>query len=53
MSRCSTCMMAKTRSESAGLYAPLPVPTAFWVDVSLDFVVGLPKHKGVGILLWW
>ncbi|GJX86205.1 RNA-directed DNA polymerase [Tanacetum coccineum] len=40
--RCRVCKLAKTRSINAGLYQPLPVPVASWVDVSLDFVLGLP-----------
>ncbi|GKB11401.1 putative reverse transcriptase domain-containing protein [Tanacetum coccineum] len=39
--RCRVCKLAKTRSTNAGLYQPLPVPVAPWVDVSLDFVLGL------------
>ena len=50
--RCTTCMMAKTRSGSAGLYTPLLVPTAPWVDVSLDLWLDCLEHKGVNIPLW-
>ena len=38
-------MMAKTRSQNAGLYNPLLVPNVRWVDVSLNFVIGLPRTQ--------
>ncbi|KAG7567857.1 Reverse transcriptase domain [Arabidopsis thaliana x Arabidopsis arenosa] len=45
--RCIVCHKAKSRLHPHGLYLPLPIPNAPWVDVSMDFVLGLPKirHK--------
>ncbi|MFS7946886.1 putative nucleotidyltransferase, Ribonuclease H [Helianthus anomalus] len=43
--RCHTCHIAKKQHTNAGLYTPLPVPDGPWEDVSLDFVVGLPKTQ--------
>ena len=43
--RCVTCRQAKSRVLPHGLYTPLPVPSAPWVDISMDFVLGLPRSK--------
>jgi hypothetical protein len=43
--RCHTCHIAKTHHSNVGLYTPLPVPEGPWEDVSLDFVVGLPRTQ--------
>ncbi|XP_074555934.1 uncharacterized protein LOC141811777 [Curcuma longa] len=43
--KCITCRQAKSRSLPHGLYTPLPIPSEPWVDISMDFVVGLPRSK--------
>ncbi|GKE86445.1 RNA-directed DNA polymerase [Tanacetum coccineum] len=45
LERCRTCHIAKNHSSNAGLYTPLSVPVAPWEDVSLDFVLGLPRTQ--------
>ncbi|GKF36235.1 RNA-directed DNA polymerase, partial [Tanacetum coccineum] len=45
LERCRTYHIAKTHSSNAGLYTPLSVHVAPWEDVSLDFVLGLPRTQ--------
>jgi hypothetical protein len=43
VSRCTTCHKAKSRLNPHGLYMPLPVRSVPWEDISIDFVLGLPR----------
>ena len=46
---CHVCKRAKAaRDTYHGLLQPLPVPERPWVDVTMDFVVGLPKCHAYG-----
>jgi hypothetical protein len=40
-----TCRKAKSRTQPHGLYTPLLVPKEPWVDILMDFVLGLPRSK--------
>ena len=43
--RCITCRKSKSKVMPHGLYTPLPVPSEPWVDISMDFVLGMPRTK--------
>jgi hypothetical protein len=45
VARCTTCQKAKSRLNPHGLYMPLPVPSTPWEDISMDFILGLPRTK--------
>ena len=42
-SRCISCLKAKSRIMPHGLYTPLPIANAPWEDISMDFILGLPR----------
>ena len=41
--KCIACRKAKSKMHPHGLYTPLPIPSMPWVDISMDFILGLPK----------
>lgn len=54
VARCTTCHRTKSRLQPFGLYTPLPIPSTPWVDLSMDFVLGLPRSKKsmIAFMLW-
>ena len=43
VAQCRTCQLAKAKKQNIDLYTLLPVPHEPWKDVSMDFVLGLPR----------
>ena len=43
--RCSTCTIGKLTRQNSGQYPSLPVLESPWQEVSLDFVLGLPRTR--------
>ena len=49
---CSTCQRNKHENiATPGLLQPLPVPHAPFIDISMDFVEGLPKSEGKDVIM--
>jgi hypothetical protein len=47
MDRCRVFQYAKWKKHKTGLYHPLPIPYRSWDEISMDFVLGLPRtHRG-------
>jgi hypothetical protein len=45
---CETCQQNKSKqTHPTGLLHPLPIPEQKWEIISMDFITGFPKVKGV------
>lgn len=52
VAQCAVCQQSRYAALSHdGLLQPLPIPELMWVDVSMDFIEGLPKSGGLDTIL--
>nr|KYP55263.1 Retrotransposable element Tf2 [Cajanus cajan] len=52
VAQCHTCQQLKYETKKpAGLLQPLPIPSAIWEDLSLDFITCLPPSRGYTAVL--
>jgi hypothetical protein len=56
VARCDTCQRVKAEHQRpAGLLQPLEIPTWKWEDISMDFIVGLPRtqkgHNSIWVII--
>lgn len=50
--QCSVCRMTKpVNAKPHGFLQPLPIPTAIWEDLSMDFITHLPLSAGKSTIL--
>nr|KYP73804.1 Retrotransposable element Tf2 [Cajanus cajan] len=48
---CVTCQQTKyMTTKTPGLLQPLPIPTAPWTEISMDFIVSLPSSHGYTVI---
>jgi hypothetical protein len=53
MALCDTCQRVKAEHQRpAGLLQPLKVPEGKWEEISMDFIVGLPRTQGGHDYIW-
>jgi hypothetical protein len=49
---CDVCQCNKCETvKSLGTLQPLPIPPAIWMDISMDFITGLPKSGNKSVIM--
>jgi hypothetical protein len=50
---CFTCRKTKSKTLPQGLYIPLPNPSAPWLDISINFILGCLDQREERTLYLW
>ena len=49
---CLVCQQNKVETiKTSGLLQPLSIPSQHWEEVSMDFIIGLPKSEGKSVIM--
>jgi len=52
VAECDVCQRHKGETVKApGTLQPLPIPTCIWMEVSMDFITGLPKSGNKSVIM--
>jgi hypothetical protein len=52
VTECDVCQCNKSETiKSPDTLQPLPIPPAIWKDISMDFIVGLPKSGNKSVIM--
>ena len=43
--KCISCRQAKSKVHPRGLYTLLPIRKELWIDLSMNFIFGLPRSR--------
>ena len=49
---CDTCQWSKGETvKSLDPLPPFPIPPTLWIDISIEFIVGIPKYSNKSIIM--
>ena len=52
VAKCLVCQQNKVETvKTLGLLQPLNIPSQCWEEVSMDFIIGLPKSEGKNVIM--
>jgi hypothetical protein len=50
--KCLVCQQNKVETiKTPGILQPLSIPSQCWEEVSMDFIIGLPKSEGKSVIM--